>query len=191
LPRSTEASAPIATVGAMSNHRHLAIPALVALALVPAACGSSDDSSSSSKPAAAPAPAPATPAASTTPIPKELTGTWVTRLRKSDAPPKLALNNPFSVTISSKGGVNNAAVFQISDGDEPLEGESSLPRFSGDQVTLAQEGCFVDGSGYKFYDNVYRYKVSGDTLRFTVVKNSCPDRHAESILTSRVFRRQG
>ena len=172
----------------MSTHRHLTIPALVALAIVPAACGTSDDSTS--KPAAAPQPAPATPAASAAPIPKRVMGTWLTRLRKSDTPPKLLLRNPFSVTISPKGGVNNAPVFQISDGAEALEGESSIPRFAGDQVTLRQEGCLVDGSGYKFYDNVYRYKVSGDTLRFTVVKNSCPDRHAESILTSRTFKRQ-
>jgi hypothetical protein len=190
LPRFAAASGPVAIVAVMSNHRHLTIPALVALALVPAACGSSDDSSTST-PAAARTPAPATPAASTTPIPKALMGTWHTRLRQSDAPPKFLLRNPFSVTIAPKGGVNDAPVFQISDGAEAIEGESSIPRFAGDQVTLRQEGCLVEGSGYKFYDNVYRYKVSGDTLRFTVVKNSCPDRYAESILTSRTFKRQG
>jgi hypothetical protein len=47
----------------------------------------------------------------------------------------------------------------------------------------------VEGSGYRFYDNVYRYAISGDELTFTVVRNACKDRLAESILTTRAFRR--
>ena len=64
-----------------------------------------------------------------------------------------------------------------------------LPVFAGDTVTLRQEGCFTDGVGYRFHDNVYRYTLSGDTLRFSVVRNACADRFAQSILTSRTFRR--
>lgn len=160
------------------TRRHLTIPVL-ALALVPAACGGSGETTAT---------APATksrPAA----IPKELVGTWKTTLRKSDAPPKLQLNNPFSVTIASDGGIDNAPSITLADSDEALEGETSTPLFKGDTVTLRHEGCLTEGADYRFYDNVYRYTVSGDTLRFSVVKNACPDRHAEAILTSRVFRR--
>jgi hypothetical protein len=35
----------------------------------------------------------------------------------------------------------------------------------------------------RFYDNVYRYAISGDRLRFTVVKNARRDRLAEGIRT--------
>ena len=59
----------------------------------------------------------------------------------------------------------------------------------GSKITLRREGCFVKGSGYRLYDNVYRYAISGDTLTFTVVKNACKDRVAERILTARPFTR--
>ncbi len=35
-----------------------------------------------------------------------------------------------------------------------------------------------------FYENEYRYKLSGKTLTFTKVKNQCPDEVALTILTS-------
>jgi hypothetical protein len=43
----------------------------------------------------------------------------------------------------------------------------------------------------RFYDNVYRSAISGDGLRFTVVKNARRDRLAEGILTTRPFTRSG
>jgi len=43
----------------------------------------------------------------------------------------------------------------------------------------------------RFYDNVYRYAISGDRLRFTVVKNARKDRLGEGILTNRPFTRSG
>jgi hypothetical protein len=160
------------------TRRHLTIPVL-ALALVPAACGGSGETTAT------------TPATKSQPaaIPKELVGTWTTKLRKADAPPKLLLRNPFSVTIAADGGIDNAPSFTLADSEEALEGETSTPAFKGDTVTLRHEGCLDESVGYKFYDNVYRYAVSGDTLTFKVVKNACPDRHAEAILTSQVFRR--
>ena len=163
------------------TRRHLAIPLLVA-ALAPAACGGSDKSTASTTASSAPAQKPAA-------LPQELKGTWKTTLRKADAPPGLKLSNPFSVTISDTGGVDGAPSFTVADSTQAIEGETSTPVVSGNTITLRREGCFVDGSGYRFYDNVYRYTISGDTLRFTVVKNRCKDRWAESILTSRPFTR--
>jgi hypothetical protein len=166
------------------TRRHVTIPVL-ALALLPAACGGSGESTATtpatkSQPAAA-----AKPAA----IPKELVGTWRTELRESDVPPKLLLRNPFTVTVAADGGIDNSPSFTLADSEEALEGETSTPVFDGDTVTLRHEGCFTEGVGYRFYDNIYRYALSGDTLTFKVVKNACKDRHAEAILTSRVFRR--
>jgi hypothetical protein len=164
------------------TRRHLTLPVLV-VALAPAACGGSDEPSAAtggSRPAAA------TPAA----LPDELVGTWITTLRKADAPPKLALRNPFRVIIARDGGIDDGPSFTIADSEEALEGETSTPRFDGDTITLRGEGCFVEGVGYRFHDNVYRYELSGEKLTFTVVKNACTDRHAESILTSRAFKRK-
>jgi len=165
----------------MSNRR-LTIP-IAALALTVAACGGSGESASTTTTVGR------TPAAKAPKIPPELLGTWSTTLREGDIPAQFALNNPFSVRITRDGGVDNAPAFTIADGSETLEGEVSTPVFDGDTVTLRQEGCFTDGVGYRFYDNVYRYTISGDTLRFTVVKNACKDHWSESILTSGPFKR--
>lgn len=162
----------------MSNRR-FAIP-LLALALAPAACGGTGEPAASTT-TVSPAP--------TAKVPAELLGTWSTTLRPGEIPAKFALNNPFTIKITPDGGVDNGPAFTIADGKETIEGEVSTPVFDGDTVTLKREGCLVEGVGYRFHDNVYRYTLSGDTLRFTVVRNACPDRFAESILTSRTFRR--
>jgi hypothetical protein len=163
------------------TRRHLTIPLLVA-ALAPAACGGSDEPKATSTAAAAPAKKPAA-------LPQELKARWKTTLRKSDAPPGLRLSNPFSVIISDTGGVDNGPAFTLADAQESIEGETSVPVVTGDTITLRREGCFEKDNVYRFYDNVYRYTLSGDTLRFTVVKNACKDGIAESILTSQPFKR--
>jgi hypothetical protein len=180
LPRFAASSACAFTVAAMRTPR-LTIP-LLALALAPAACGGADEQAATTTARTAPAAKPAN-------IPPELVGTWTTTLHRSEVPRQFALNNPFSVRITRDGGIDNAPAFTLADATETIEGEVSTPEFSGDTVTLRHEGCLVDGVGYRFYDNVYRWTVRGDTLRFTVVKNACKDRFAESILTSRTFRR--
>ena len=165
----------------MSNRR-ITIP-ILALALTPAACGGSGEPASTTTTVAR------APAAKAPNVPPELLGTWSTTLRRGDIPAKFALDNPFTVRITRDGGVDGAPAFAIADGTETIEGEVSTPAFDGDTVTLRQEGCFTDGVGYRFHDNVYRYALSGDTLRFTVVRNACPDRFAERVLTTRTFRR--
>jgi hypothetical protein len=171
-----------ATLPRMTN-RYLIIPAL-AFALVPTACGGSDKPAvtTTARPAA-----PEKPAA----IPRELMGTWKTKLRTGDVPAKFHLASPFSVTISPSGGVDGAPSLTLADSREPIEGETSTPVVNGDTITLRHEGCLVEGSGYRFYDNVYRYAMSGGRLSFTVVKNACKDGLAEDILTTRPFTRSG
>lgn len=165
----------------MRTHR-LTVP-LLALALAPAACGGSGEQAPTTTTVAR------APAAQAPKIPTDLLGTWTTTRRAGDLPAKFRLANPFHVRIAPKGGVDDGPSFAIADGEQTLEGEVTSPVFAGDTVTLRQEGCFTEGVGYRFRDNVYRYTLSGDTLRFTVVRNACPDRFAESILTSRTFRR--
>ena len=164
------------------SHGRLTIP-LLALALAPAACGGSGEPASTTTTVAR------APAAKAPRIPPELLGTWSTTLRRGDIPAKFALDNPFTVRITRDGGVDGAPAFAIADGTETIEGEVSTPVFDGDTVTLRQEGCFTEGVGYRFHDNVYRYALSGDRLRFTVVRNACRDRFAERVLTTRTFRR--
>ncbi len=55
----------------------------------------------------------------------------------------------------------------------------------GRRVQLEDEECAAgpDGS-YAFYDNKYRWTLEGSTLTLATVKNDCPDRVAEAILTS-------
>jgi hypothetical protein len=173
-----------ATLVGMTN-RYLIIPVL-AFALVPTACGGSDKPSVTATTTARPA-ATKTPAA----IPRDLMGTWKTKLRTGDVPAKFHLANPFSVIISPNGGVDGAPSLTLADSRETIEGETSTPVVTGNTITLRHEGCFVEGSGYRFYDNVYRYAISGGSLRFTVVKNACKDHLAESILTTRAFTRRG
>ena len=77
--------------------------------------------------------------------------------------------------------------------------ESPALSVSGDKLLLSNEECAAGGRpgghlsrlGTKFYDNVYRWRLSGGTLRITTVKNSCPDKVAETILTSQPWRKAG
>jgi hypothetical protein len=163
------------------RNRRLTIP-ILALALAPAACGGSGEPAATTTVARP-------PAAKAPKIPPDLLGTWSTTLRTGEIPPQFNLDNPFSVRITKDGGVDGAPAFAIADGTETIEGEVSTPVFAGNTVTLKQEGCFTDGVGYRFHDNVYRYTLSGDTLRFAVVRNACKDRFAERVLTTRAFRR--
>jgi hypothetical protein len=181
LPPFAAGSPPPGTVGAMRTH-HLTIPVL-AVALAAAACGgasSEHTTSTAARPAVPPKPGP---------IPRRLVGTWTTTLKRGDIPRHFKLRNPFELRIAPNGGVDGAPSFTLADARETIEGEVSTPAFSHGTVTLRREGCLVQGVGFRFYDNVYRYTLSGDRLTFAVVRNACKDRFAERILTSRPFRR--
>jgi hypothetical protein len=140
-------------------------------------CGSGDDSETSSK-------APAESAEQR--APDELVGTYTTTLKRSDLPP----NPPdelthgsmqWKLTIANSGGVDDGPVFGIANGQL---GSLENPSFGvkGDLIQLHREEC---AAGDKpFYENQYRYKLSGKTLSLTKVKNLCPDEVALTILTS-------
>jgi hypothetical protein len=148
---------------------------LVLLAL--AGCGSEDDSKT-------PSDAPAKRAEQR--APDELLGKYTTELKQSDLPPSppgelTPGSMRWTLTIANSGGIDNGPVFAIAN-----SGAGSLenPSFGvkDDLILLHHEEC---AAGDKpFYENQYRYELSGKTLTLTKVKNSCPDEVALTILTS-------
>jgi hypothetical protein len=149
---------------------------VIAAALVTAAgCGSDDDGG---KGGGAPTSAKA---------PNQLVGSYTTRLERSDLPPKpapeLADSLSWKLTIANSGAVGGKPAFTISD---PQRGtlESSSFGVDGDRIHLRREECAAGGTEH-FYDNEYRYELAGKRLTLTKARNKCPDRVAETILTSR------
>jgi hypothetical protein len=152
--------------------------AVLAAALALGACGSDDGGSNSSTTAKR--------AAAGGPAPPQLLGTYTMTLARADLPP----NPPpelstglgrWTLRIVNSGGIDNGrAIALIAPGNHTLEG----PGFgvSADRITLRHEECNAGGDA-AFYDNVYRWKISGRTLRFTTVSNRCPDHVAQTLLT--------
>jgi len=75
--------------------------------------------------------------------------------------------------------------------EHPEKGQLEGPglRVDGDRFLLEDEECAQD-TGYVFYDNEYSWTLEGSTLTLTTVKNDCPDRVAETILTSNPWTKQ-
>lgn len=152
--------------------RGLAIGATAAIAA--GGCGGSDDSSGGSAPAAEGK------------APAQLVGAYTTTLKPSDlpadAPEELTSGSKvWKLTIANSGGVDDGPVFAIANGEL---GALENPSFGvkDDVILLHREEC---GAGDKpFYENAYRYELSGKTLTLTKVKNGCPDEVALTILTS-------
>jgi hypothetical protein len=146
--------------------------------VVPAGCGSDDDSGGSGG---------ETRKSSRQQIPEELLGSYETTLKRSDLPPSppgelTGGSMSWELTIAKSGGVNNGPVFAIANADAgSLEG----PAFSvnGDHIVLHREECAAGGDEH-FYDNKYSYKLTGKTLVLKKVKNLCPDKVALTVLTS-------
>src|SRR6478735_4846882 len=153
----------------------------IAFAAIAGGCGSDDTSDTSSNSTSEAAP----PAAA---VPQDLAGTYTTTLRKGDLPPnpppELTETKDWKLTVAKSGGVGGGPAFAISSSLGNLES----PTFTSDgkTVVIKREECAAGGDA-RFYDNEYRYTVKGDTLRFTTVKNRCPDKIAETILTSRAW----
>jgi hypothetical protein len=152
---------------------------VIAVALmVTTGCGSDDDSEKSET---------ASSERAAGRVPGELLGTYTTELKRSDLPPNpppelTGGSMAWKLTIANSGGVDNGRVFAIASAEgESLEG----PSFSvkGDRILLHREECAAGGAEH-FYENEYRYKLSGKTLVLTKVKNACPDQVALTILTS-------
>jgi hypothetical protein len=124
-------------------------------------------------------------------VPAELAGTYVTTLEASDvpanAPPELAAGR-WELAIGQLEGADAGSFLAI---DHPTSGTLEEPKLTvdGDVLKLEGEEC-AQTTGYAFYDNEYRWELSGSTLTLATVQNDCPDRVAETILTSRPWTKQ-
>lgn len=121
----------------------------------------------------------------------ELTGTWVTTLEAGDLPahppPELQAGK-WEIVIGELEGGDAGSFLAI---HHPTDGVLEEPGLmvDGDVLELNDEEC-AQTTGYAFYDNEYRWELSGSRLTLTTVKNDCPDRVAETILTSRPWTRK-
>jgi hypothetical protein len=159
--------------------RTKAIAAVAVLGVVVAGCGGSSDGGSGQPP-------------------DELVGTYTTRLEPGDVAgndaPELrdASERPWMLRIGATGGPDDGPFLAIDFG--PGDNlESPALRVESDRLLLDDEECAKVGrdqhATYVFYDNEYRWSLDGDTLTIETVKNQCPDRVAETILTSRPWTR--
>jgi hypothetical protein len=118
-------------------------------------------------------------------VPADLVGTYTTTLQPADIPadaaPELEAGD-WELVIATSGAPDDGPALAI---NHPTKGNLEAPGLTvdGDTLTLEQEEC-AQKVGYVFYDNEYSWKLDGSTLTLTTVKNDCPDRVAETILTS-------
>jgi hypothetical protein len=124
-------------------------------------------------------------------VPAELAGTYVTTLKATDLPanppPELAAEK-WELVIGQLEGADAGDFLALNGSDGETLEEPKLT-VDGDALKLQDEEC-AQHTGYAFYDNEYRWELSGSTLTLTTVKNDCPDRVAETILTSRPWTKQ-
>ena len=158
--------------------------------LAAAACGGGDSDSDGG----ATAPATTSEPPATTLAPDELVGTWTTTLEEGDvapaAPPELKDGGPsWVIRIGNTGGPDDGPFVAIDSADENFGNlEAPALRVEGNRLRLVQEECAAGGA-QNFYDNEYQWEITGGELTITTVTNQCPDRVAETILTSRAWTR--
>ena len=120
-------------------------------------------------------------------VPTELVGTYTTTLDDADIPPNSAPElepGAWKLVIATTGAADGGPVLAI---NHPAKGNLEGPglRVDDDRILLEDEECAAGpGGSYAFYDNEYRWTLEGSTLTLATVKNDCPDRVAETILTS-------
>jgi len=130
------------------------------------------------------------------PPPAELLGTYATKLKQADvpadAPPELRGQYAWVVKITKDGGPDNAPTLAIRRAPSLDTLESPTLSVSGDTLTLSNEECAPSdpGGSLTFVTSTFRWKLDGETLRLTTVKKGCPDKVAETILTSQPLRKQ-
>jgi len=157
--------------------------AVVLTGLLTLGCGSGD--SKSAKTSTSPATATAPPA--------RLVGTYTTTLKKSDLPaspaPELRDQLRWTLKITKHGGIDNAPALTIIRPPSDVL-ESSTLATSGDTVELSNEECAQASGGDKTVTGAYRWTLDGTTLRLTTARAGCPDKVAQTILTSEPWTRQ-
>jgi hypothetical protein len=120
-------------------------------------------------------------------VPAELVGTYTTTLAEGDIPPNSApelTSGEWELVIATSGAADGGPVLAI---NHPEEGnlETAGLTVDGDRFLLEDEECAAGPNGsVAFYDNEYGWALEGSTLTLTTVENQCPDRVAETILTS-------
>jgi hypothetical protein len=131
-------------------------------------CGSSSKSTSSTT----------TTASAGGPAPASLLGVYTTKLTNRDLARnharELRVPPAWKLTIANSGGSGSGRALTLTN---VKAGALEAPDFAvtGDRIVLKHEECAAGGNEH-FYDNEYRFAQSGKTLRFTKVRNSCPDR---------------
>jgi hypothetical protein len=126
--------------------------------------------------------------------PEELLGTFTTTLEEGDVPadaaPELRDGGPsWVIRIGNTGGPDDGPFLAIDSADEDFGNlEAPALRVEGNRLRLVQEECAAGGA-QNFYDNEYQWEITGGELTITTVTNQCPDRVAETILTSRAWTR--
>jgi hypothetical protein len=124
-------------------------------------------------------------------VPSELVGTYATTLTAADIPsnaaPELEAGD-WELVIATSGAPDDGPALVI---NHPTKGNLEAPGLTvdGDTLKLEQEECAANGET-AFYDNEYSWELTGSTLTLTTVKNDCPDRVAETILTSHPWTKQ-
>jgi hypothetical protein len=166
------------------NTRLTFIAAAGSAALLAGCGGSNSEATHTSAPAAQRAPS----------VPATLVGRYTTTLRPSDLPanpaPELTHgSSTWRLTVARSGGINNGPAITIANAQLGVLESSNFAAQHG-TVLLRRENCTAGGDE-RFYDNRYRYTMSGGTLRFTTVSNGCKDKVAQTILTSRAWHRAG
>src|SRR5262245_21932030 len=125
-------------------------------------------------------------------IPAELVGTYTTTLQPGDipstAPPDLKTGE-WKLVIATSGGLDDGPGLTIRPSTQEGSFEAPGLTVDGDTLKLEQEEC-LEKSGVVFYDNEYSWQLDGSTLTLTTVKNQCPDRVAETVLTSQPWTKQ-
>ena len=124
-------------------------------------------------------------------LPADLAGDYFTTLEPSDIPkdaePELK-PGLWELAIGELEGEEAGPFLTIRHPRESIL-EVSPVEVSGNVLKLTREACKQE-TGTAFYDNEYRWELSGSTLALTTVKDHCPDRVAETILTSRPWTKQ-
>ena len=158
--------------------------ALLLVALALGACGSDDSDKGATATTARPAGGPAPP---------ELVGTYTITLQGANLPPAKPKEladalGVWTLRIANVGGIDDGRLLSLSGPKGQLEGPSFV--VSDHTITLLHEECAAGGDT-KFYDNIYRWQLSGRTLRFTTVSNRCSDHVAQTLLTVKPWVRKG
>jgi hypothetical protein len=125
-------------------------------------------------------------------VPTELVGAYMTTLEQSDIPanaaPALEAGD-WKLVIAKSGAPDGGPALSIKPSTQGDALEAPGLTVDGDTLKLEQEEC-EQKTGYVFYDNEYSWRLDGSTLTLATVKNQCPDRVAETILTSHPWTKQ-